>query len=115
MMNELDYCSGIENDSRYLSGRSAGEQPLILLDYLTLEGLLITDESHVTIPQIGGMYKDDRSRKQTVVEYGFRLPSALDNLPMCFNAFESLAPQIIYISATPCPYELNRQKTLSNG
>ncbi len=92
MINELDYCSGIENYSRYLLGRAARKQPPTLFDYLTSEGLLIIDESHVTIPQIGGMYKDDRYRKQPVVEYGFRLPSALDNLPMCFNEFESLAP-----------------------
>lgn len=108
MMNELGYCSGIENYSRYLSGRAAGEPPPTLFDYLPSEGLLVIDESHVTIPQIGGMYKGDRSRKQTLVEYGFRLPSALDNRPMRFEEFESLAPQTIYISATPGPYELEK-------
>ncbi|BGI51906.1 MAG: excinuclease ABC subunit UvrB [Candidatus Hamiltonella defensa (Ceratovacuna japonica)] len=108
MMNELGYCSGIENYSRYLSGRAAGEPPPTLFDYLPSEGLLVIDESHVTIPQIGGMYKGDRSRKQTLVEYGFRLPSALDNRPMRFEEFESLAPQTIYISATPGPYELGK-------
>lgn len=101
MMNELGYCSGIENYSRYLSGRKSGESPPTLFDYLPADGLLVIDESHVTIPQIGGMYKGDRSRKETLVEYGFRLPSALDNRPLRFEEFESLAPQSIYVSATP--------------
>jgi excinuclease ABC subunit B len=108
MINELGYCSGIENYSRYLSGRGPGEAPPTLFDYLPADGLLIVDESHVTIPQIGGMYKGDRSRKETLVEYGFRLPSALDNRPMRFEEFEALAPQTIYVSATPGKYELEK-------
>ncbi|MEE4411773.1 MULTISPECIES: excinuclease ABC subunit UvrB [unclassified Serratia (in: enterobacteria)] len=108
MMNELGYCSGIENYSRYLSGRREGEPPPTLFDYLPADGLLVVDESHVTIPQIGGMYKGDRSRKETLVEYGFRLPSALDNRPMRFEEFEALAPQTIYVSATPGKYELEK-------
>jgi len=105
MMLELGYCSGIENYSRYLSGRNAGEPPPTLFDYLPDEALLIIDESHVTVPQIGGMYKGDRSRKETLVNYGFRLPSALDNRPLRFAEFEERSPQTIYISATPGPYE----------
>ncbi|OKY24778.1 excinuclease ABC subunit B [Thalassotalea sp. PP2-459] len=108
MMTELGYCSGIENYSRYLSGRSPGEAPPTLFDYLPDDGLLIIDESHVTVPQIGAMYKGDRSRKENLVEYGFRLPSALDNRPMKFDEFESLAPQTIYVSATPSNYELEK-------
>ncbi len=108
MMNELGYCSGIENYSRYLSGRGPGEPPPTLFDYLPADGLLIVDESHVTIPQIGGMYKGDRSRKETLVEYGFRLPSALDNRPMRFEEFEAAAPQSIYVSATPGTYEMEK-------
>ncbi len=105
MIKELGYCSGIENYSRYLSGREPGDAPPTLFDYLPDNALLVIDESHVTIPQIGGMYKGDRSRKMTLVEYGFRLPSALDNRPMCFEEFERIAPQAIYVSATPGPYE----------
>ena len=105
MMRELGYCNGIENYSRYLSGRNAGEPPPTLLDYLPKNALLFIDESHVTVPQIGGMYKGDRSRKETLVEYGFRLPSALDNRPLRFEEFEQLMPQTVYISATPGPYE----------
>ena len=108
MMTELGYCSGIENYSRYLSGRGTGEAPPTLFDYLPNDGLLIIDESHVTVPQIGAMYKGDRSRKENLVEYGFRLPSALDNRPMKFEEFESLAPQTIYVSATPSHYELEK-------
>ena len=108
MMTELGYCSGIENYSRYLSGRGTGEAPPTLFDYLPADGLLIIDESHVTIPQIGAMYKGDRSRKENLVEYGFRLPSALDNRPMKFEEFESLAPQTIYVSATPSNYEIEK-------
>ncbi|MDO4431058.1 MAG: excinuclease ABC subunit UvrB [Lonepinella koalarum] len=108
MMNELGYCSGIENYSRYLSGRKEGEPPPTLFDYIPADGLLIIDESHVTVPQIGGMYRGDRSRKETLVEYGFRLPSALDNRPLRFEEFERLAPQTIYVSATPGPYELDK-------
>ena len=106
MMLELGYCSGIENYSRYLSGRQPGEPPPTLFDYLPPDCLLFIDESHVTIPQIGGMYKGDRSRKETLVEYGFRLPSALDNRPLRFEEFEALSPQTIFVSATPGKYEL---------
>ncbi len=105
MIKELGYCSGIENYSRYLSGREPGEPPPTLFDYLPKDALLIIDESHVTVPQIGGMYKGDRSRKETLVEYGFRLPSALDNRPLRFDEWERLSPQIIFVSATPGPYE----------
>ncbi|MGB5439644.1 MAG: excinuclease ABC subunit UvrB [Gammaproteobacteria bacterium] len=105
MMAELGYCSGIENYSRYLSGRNAGEPPPTLFDYLPDNALLVVDESHVTIPQLGGMYRGDRSRKENLVEYGFRLPSALDNRPLRFDEFEKLAPQMIFTSATPGPYE----------
>ncbi|KKD58232.1 excinuclease ABC subunit B [Grimontia sp. AD028] len=108
MMQELGYCSGIENYSRYLSGRTEGEPPPTLFDYLPADGLLIIDESHVTVPQIGAMYKGDRSRKETLVEYGFRLPSALDNRPLKFDEFEALAPQTVYVSATPGKYELEK-------
>jgi len=108
MMVELGYCSGIENYSRYLSGRAAGEPPPTLFDYLPANALLVIDESHVTIPQLGGMYRGDRSRKENLVEYGFRLPSALDNRPLRFDEFEARAPQSIYVSATPRPYELER-------
>lgn len=106
MILEIGYCSGIENYSRYLSGRAPGEAPPTLFDYLPANGLLIIDESHVTIPQLGGMYRGDRSRKENLVEYGFRLPSALDNRPLRFDEFEKLAPQTIYTSATPGDYEL---------
>ncbi len=105
MMAELGYCNGIENYSRYLSGRQPGEPPPCLFDYLPRDALLIVDESHVTIPQLGGMYRGDRSRKETLVEYGFRLPSALDNRPLRFDEFEALSPQTIYVSATPGPFE----------
>ena len=105
MMGELGYCNGIENYSRYLSGRKKGEAPPTLFDYLPEDALLIVDESHVTIPQLGAMYKGDRSRKETLVEYGFRLPSALDNRPLRFDEWENLAPQMIFVSATPSKYE----------
>ncbi|MCG5493809.1 excinuclease ABC subunit UvrB [Ectothiorhodospira variabilis] len=105
MMLELGYCSGVENYSRYLSGRKAGEPPPCFLDYLPKDALLVIDESHVTVPQVGAMYKGDRSRKETLVQYGFRLPSAMDNRPLKFEEFEALAPQAIYVSATPGPYE----------
>ncbi|HGF7194719.1 TPA: excinuclease ABC subunit UvrB [Vibrio cholerae] len=108
MMNELGFCSGIENYSRYLSGRAEGESPPTLFDYLPHDGLLIIDESHVTVPQIGAMFKGDRSRKETLVEFGFRLPSALDNRPLKFDEFEVLAPQTIFVSATPSEYELTK-------
>jgi len=106
MMMELGYCSGIENYSRHLSGRGEGEPPPTLFDYLPDDALLVIDESHVTVPQIGGMYKGDRARKETLVNYGFRLPSALDNRPLRFEEFEARSPQTIYVSATPGPREL---------
>ncbi len=105
MIMEVGYCTGIENYSRYLSGRQPGEPPPCLFDYLPDSALLIVDESHVTIPQLGGMYRGDRSRKETLVEYGFRLPSALDNRPLRFDEFERISPQTIFVSATPGPYE----------
>lgn len=108
MMVELGYCSGIENYSRYLSGRAPGEPPPTLIDYFPADGLLFIDESHVTVSQIGAMYKGDRSRKETLVEFGFRLPSALDNRPLKFDEFEQLSPQTIYVSATPGKYELEK-------
>ncbi|WP_369743843.1 excinuclease ABC subunit UvrB [Pseudidiomarina sp. PP-1MA] len=108
MMLELGYCSGIENYSRYLSGRAPGEPPPTLLDYLPDDALMIIDESHVTVSQIGAMYKGDRSRKENLVNYGFRLPSALDNRPLKFDEFEAIAPQLIYVSATPGKYELEK-------
>jgi excinuclease ABC subunit B len=106
MMLELGYCSGIENYSRYLSGRDPGESPPTLMDYLPDNALLVIDESHATVPQIGGMYRGDRSRKETLVEHGFRLPSALDNRPLQFDEFERLSPQMIHVSATPGSYEM---------
>ncbi|WLQ14885.1 excinuclease ABC subunit UvrB [Hahella aquimaris] len=109
MMFELGYCNGIENYSRYLSGRQAGEPPPTLFDYLPSDALLFIDESHVTIPQIGAMYRGDRSRKETLVSYGFRLPSALDNRPLRFDEWERLAPQMIFVSATPGNYEADHQ------
>jgi len=105
MILELGYCSGIENYSRYLSGRDPGQAPPTLFDYLPDNALLVIDESHVTVPQIGAMYRGDRSRKETLVEYGFRLPSALDNRPMKFEEWEQIAPQMIFVSATPSKYE----------
>jgi excinuclease ABC subunit B len=105
MIRELGYCSGIENYSRYLSGRGIGEPPPCLFDYIPENAILIIDESHVTVPQLGAMYKGDRSRKETLVEHGFRLPSALDNRPLRFDEFEGLSPQTIYVSATPGKYE----------
>lgn len=108
MIRELGYCSGIENYSRYLSGRGVGQPPPCLFDYLPENALLVIDESHVTVPQLGGMYKGDRSRKETLVQYGFRLPSALDNRPLRFDEFEKMSPQTIYVSATPGDYETER-------
>jgi len=108
MLNEMGFCKGIENYSRHLSGRKAGEPPPTLLDYLPPNALMFIDESHVTIPQVGGMYRGDRSRKENLVEYGFRLPSALDNRPLRFEEFERMMPQTIFVSATPGPYELER-------
>ncbi|MGJ3499711.1 Excinuclease ABC subunit B [Piscirickettsia salmonis] len=109
MMIELGYCSGIENYSRYLSGREPGHAPPTFFDYLPENALLVIDESHVTVPQLGAMYKGDRSRKLNLVEYGFRLPSALDNRPMKFDEFEKLAPQMVFVSATPGKYEAQMQ------
>ena len=108
MIQEIGYCQGIENYSRYLSGRQPGEAPPCLYDYLPPEALLIVDESHQTIPQLGAMYKGDRSRKETLVEYGFRLPSALDNRPLKFEEWEAIAPQMIFVSATPGKYEAQK-------
>ncbi len=112
MMQELGYCQGIENYSRYLSGRKPGESPPCLFDYIPKDAIVFIDESHVSVPQIGAMYKGDRSRKETLVEYGFRLPSALDNRPLRFEEWEMLAPQRIYVSATPSKYESEKQDNL---
>jgi len=106
MIQEIGYCTGVENYSRHLTGRAPGEAPPTLFDYLPNNALVMLDESHVTVPQIGGMFKGDRSRKQTLVDFGFRLPSALDNRPLRFEEFEAIAPQTIYVSATPGPYEM---------
>ena len=108
MIKELGFCSGIENYSRYLSGREAGQPPPCLIDYLPSNAMIVIDESHVTIPQLRGMYKGDFSRKSTLVEYGFRLPSALDNRPLMFEEFEKLSPQTIYVSATPREFEIEK-------
>ncbi|MBI4987398.1 MAG: excinuclease ABC subunit UvrB [Rhodocyclales bacterium] len=109
MLNELGFCKGIENYSRHLSGRQPGEPPPTLIDYLPPDSLMFIDESHVTVPQLGGMYKGDRSRKENLVEYGFRLPSALDNRPLRFDEFEKLMPQTVFVSATPAEYERTHQ------
>ncbi len=113
MMAELGYCSGVENYSRHLSGRQPGEPPPTLFDYLPPHALLFIDESHVTVPQIGAMYKGDRSRKETLVNYGFRLPSALDNRPLQFEEFERLMPQTVFVSATPSKYEAEHQQSVA--
>ncbi len=110
MLKEIGYCSGIENYSRYLTGRKAGERPWVLLDYMPDDYLMIVDESHVTLPQVRGMYKGDRSRKETLVDFGFRLPSALDNRPLNFEEFESMVNQAIYVSATPADYEMEQSQ-----
>jgi excinuclease ABC subunit B len=110
MMREIGYCAGIENYSRHISGRQPGERPYCLFDYFPKDYLLVVDESHVTVPQIGGMYEGDRSRKQTLVDFGFRLPSALDNRPLKFSEWEQLVKQVIFVSATPGPYELQKCK-----
>jgi excinuclease ABC subunit B len=112
MMQELGYCAGIENYSRFLSGREAGEPPPTLMDYLPADSLLIIDESHVTVPQLGAMFKGDRSRKENLVEYGFRLPSAMDNRPLRFDEFEGLMPRTVFVSATPADYERNRSSAV---
>ena len=105
MLNEIGFCKGIENYSRHLSGRNPGDPPPTLIEYLPKDALMIIDESHVTVPQIGGMYKGDRARKENLVEYGFRLPSALDNRPLKFEEFEKTMRQCIFVSATPAEYE----------
>ncbi|HXX80018.1 MAG TPA: helicase-related protein, partial [Thermodesulfovibrionales bacterium] len=110
MLTEFGYCHGIENYSRHLSGRSPGQPPYTLIDYFPPDFLIVVDESHATIPQVGGMYEGDRSRKQTLVDFGFRLPSALDNRPLAFGEFERRVNQAIYISATPGPYEIDKAK-----
>jgi len=112
MMKEMGYCSGIENYSRYLSGRNPGDPPPCLLDYMPKDGLVIIDESHVGVPQLGGMYRGDQSRKQTLVDYGFRLPSAMDNRPLKFDEFEGYNFQTIFVSATPGPYELEKSTAI---
>ncbi len=114
MMSELGYCNGIENYSRYFSGREPGEPPHCLLDYLPKNALMVIDESHASIPQFGGMFRGDRSRKETLVEHGFRLPSALDNRPLMFEEFEQLSPQTIFVSATPGPYEKKRSGVIAD-
>ena len=108
MMKELGYCSGIENYSRYFDKRAVGERPFCILDFFPEDFIMIIDESHVTVPQIGAMYGGDRSRKQNLVDYGFRLPAALDNRPLRFDEFEALVGQTIYVSATPADYELQQ-------
>nr|MDO8082819.1 excinuclease ABC subunit UvrB [Candidatus Freyarchaeota archaeon] len=112
MLREMGYCPGIENYSRHLDGRNPGEKPFTLIDYFPKDYLLFIDESHVSIPQLGGMYEGDRSRKENLVEYGFRLPSAIDNRPLCFEEFENMVNQVIYVSATPGPYELEKNEQL---
>ena len=112
MLAEMGYCSGIENYSRHLSGRAPGSRPYTLIDYFPRDFLVIIDESHVTVPQLGAMYNGDRSRKETLVEYGFRLPSALDNRPLTFEEFEGLVNQAVFISATPGPYEKTKSSQI---
>ena len=108
MLREIGHCHGIENYSRHLSGRAPGEPPPTLLDYLPKDALMVIDESHQTVPQVRGMYHGDRQRKTTLVEYGFRMPSALDNRPLSFEEFEARVGQVVYVSATPGPYELQK-------
>ena len=115
MLEEVGYCSGIENYARYLSGRKPGERPLTLLDFFPSDFLCVVDESHVTLPQVGGMYHGDRSRKLTLVEHGFRLPSALDNRPLKFDEFDALIPRFIHVSATPADFELARTQAKSSS
>src|SRR5690625_4445129 len=110
MMRELGYCSGIENYSRYLDGREPGTRPFCLLDYFPEDYLMMVDESHATIPQVHAMYGGDRSRKETLVDYGFRLPAAMDNRPLKFEEFEALQNQVVYVSATPADYELEKSE-----
>ena len=108
MLKEMGYCNGIENYSRYLTGRNAGDPPPTLLEYFPEDSLFFIDESHVSVPQLRGMFRGDRSRKQTLVEYGFRLPSALDNRPLRFEEFQEHVSQVIYVSATPAAYEMEK-------
>src|SRR6202022_2511056 len=115
MMQEMGFCSGIENYSRHLSARPAGSRPYTLLDFFPKDFVLIVDESHATIPQIGGMYEGDRSRKTVLVEYGFRLPSALDNRPLNFPEFMKMSGQILYISATPAEFEIQNSVVGNQG
>ncbi|MBU4192627.1 MAG: DEAD/DEAH box helicase family protein, partial [Proteobacteria bacterium] len=110
IIEELGYCNGIENYSRHLDGRSKDQPPATLLDYFPKDFILFVDESHIALPQVGGMFKGDRSRKTTLVDFGFRLPSALDNRPLCFEEFEARVRQLIYVSATPAPYEVNQSE-----
>ena len=112
MMRELGFCSGIENYSRHLARREAGSRPWTLLDYFPPDWLLVVDESHMTIPQVVGMYKNDRTRKEILVDFGFRLPSALDNRPLTFDEFEDHLNQVVFMSATPGPYELQRSEQI---
>jgi excinuclease ABC subunit B len=113
MLNEMGFCKGIENYSRHFSGRQPGEPPPTLLDYLPRDALMVIDESHVTIPQVGGMYRGDRARKENLVDYGFRLPSALDNRPLRFDEFERVMRRTIFVSATPADYERNHQSQIA--
>ena len=115
MLREIGYCHGVENYSRHLSGRKPGQNPATLMDYLPKDVVVIIDESHVTVPQIRGMYAGDRSRKETLVEYGFRLPSAFDNRPLTFEEFTVLVRQALYVSATPGPYELGAGRRAAGG
>src|SRR6476619_1371833 len=112
MLREMGFCNGIENYSRILDGRNPGDRPYCLLDYYPGDFVCFIDESHQTVPQIGGMYEGDRSRKTTLVDYGFRLPSAMDNRPQTFDEFLSITPQIVYVSATPGPYERTHSQTI---
>ena len=113
MMREVGFCSGIENYSRHLAGREGGSRPWTLIDYFPTDFLLVVDESHITIPQVHGMYKNDRTRKEILVDFGFRLPSALDNRPLTFEEFEDHMSQVVYMSATPGPYETERAERVA--
>lgn len=113
MMEEMGYCSGIENYSRHLAGRKAGQAPYTLLDYFPDDFMILVDESHVTLPQLRAMYAGDRSRKESLIEYGFRLPSALDNRPLKFDEFVERINQIVYVSATPGPYEMDVETNMA--
>src|SRR5437762_13482424 len=115
MLQEMGFCNGIENYSRHLSGRAPGSRPYTLLDFFPKDFLLVVDESHATIPQIGGMYEGDRSRKTVLVEYGFRLPSALDNRPLNFDEVAKLTSQTIYVSATPAECEIDKSVVGNKG